>query len=61
MLFEPIILAGTVIGVILNLLMPKVVLLVLLLITLVYNTYLTLIRGFELNNKENKQQMGGEE
>lgn len=54
MLFEPIILAGTVLGVILNLVMPKISLLVMLIITLAYNFYLTLIKGISLYKSEVK-------
>eukprot|EP00341_Mesodinium_pulex_P015789 CAMPEP_0116921444 /NCGR_PEP_ID=MMETSP0467-20121206/21633_1 /TAXON_ID=283647 /ORGANISM="Mesodinium pulex, Strain SPMC105" /LENGTH=137 /DNA_ID=CAMNT_0004599511 /DNA_START=548 /DNA_END=961 /DNA_ORIENTATION=- len=51
-MFEPAILAGTVVGVLLNIWLPEWVLLSLLIITLVYNTYLTARKGHSMFKQE---------
>lgn len=56
-LFEPFILAGTVIGVILNIWMPEYILLILLIVTLVWNTAKLYQKTVQLYNVETRKDL----
>eukprot|EP00486_Rosalina_sp_Unknown_P001690 CAMPEP_0201568264 /NCGR_PEP_ID=MMETSP0190_2-20130828/9225_1 /ASSEMBLY_ACC=CAM_ASM_000263 /TAXON_ID=37353 /ORGANISM="Rosalina sp." /LENGTH=415 /DNA_ID=CAMNT_0047989173 /DNA_START=56 /DNA_END=1300 /DNA_ORIENTATION=+ len=52
LVFEPMLLVGTVLGVLLNVIFPAMVILILLIVTLVYATIRTTRKGFKMWNEE---------
>jgi len=54
MMFEPTLLTGTVMGVLLNIWLPEWTLLMMLILTLGYNSFITYVKGCQMKNKENQ-------
>merc|ERR1711902_259903 len=52
LVFEPMLLVGTVLGVLLNIIFPSMLILILLIVTLVYTTFRTTKKGYNMWSQE---------